>query len=65
MTLMLQDGIVSMVALGAVAAIVIRARGLFAEKPSGSPCGSCSRCPSASKSANRPQPLTQILRSRP
>jgi hypothetical protein len=45
MNLLLQDLIVSAVALGAFTAIGLRARAMFGSKRSGAPCGSCTRCP--------------------
>ena len=45
MTPLVQDLIVSAVALGAVTAIAVRVRTMFAKKPSGSPCGGCAKCP--------------------
>lgn len=48
MSTLLQDLIVSAVALGAVTMIGLRARAMFAAKPSGTPCGSCTKCPTTS-----------------
>ena len=45
MSVFMQDLIVSMVALGAVTAIGWRMRSMFASKPSGAPCGGCTKCP--------------------
>ena len=45
MSTLLQDVIVSLVAMGAVTAIGVRARAMFGSKPSGAACGSCTKCP--------------------
>jgi hypothetical protein len=45
MSTLVQDLIVSLVALGAVSTIAVRARAMFASKRSGAPCPSCTRCP--------------------
>jgi len=45
MSSLAQDLIVSLVALGAMSAIAVRVRTMFAKKPSGSPCGGCAKCP--------------------
>ena len=45
MSLFVQDVIVSAVALGAVTAVGWRMRAMFAPKPSGAPCGGCTKCP--------------------
>jgi hypothetical protein len=42
---LVQDLIVSIVALGAVTTIGLRARAMFASKRSGGGCGSCTKCP--------------------
>ena len=44
MSTLVQDLIVSVVALGAVTAIGLRARAMFASKRSGA-CPSCTKCP--------------------
>lgn len=48
MSVFLQDLIVSGVALGAVTTIGWRMRTMFASKPSGAPCGGCTKCPATS-----------------
>ena len=45
MSMLVQDVIVSAVALGAVTMIGRRARAMFASKRSGQACGSCTKCP--------------------
>ena len=45
MSMLVQDLIVSFVALGAVTTIGIRARAMFATKRSGAGCPSCTKCP--------------------
>ena len=45
MSTLVQDLIVSLVALGAVTAVGLRARAMFASKRSGAACGSCTKCP--------------------
>jgi hypothetical protein len=45
MSMLVQDVIVSLVALGAVSAIGLRARAMFASKRTGAACGSCTKCP--------------------
>lgn len=45
MSMLVQDVIVSAVALGAMTMIGVRARAMFATKRSGQPCGSCTKCP--------------------
>jgi len=45
MSMLVQDLIVSLVALGAVTTIGIRARAMFASKRSGAGCPSCTKCP--------------------
>jgi len=45
MSTLVQDLIVSLVALGAVTTIGLRARAMFASQQSGAACGSCTKCP--------------------
>ena len=45
MSTLIQDMIVSLVALGAVTTIGLRARAMFASKRSGAACGGCTKCP--------------------
>jgi hypothetical protein len=45
MSTLVQDLIVSLVALGAVTTIGLRARSMFASKRTGAACGSCTKCP--------------------
>ena len=45
MSTLVQDLIVSLVALGAVTTIGLRARSMFASKHTGAACGSCTKCP--------------------
>ena len=45
MSTLVQDLIVSLAALGAVTAIAVRARAMFASKRSGAACPSCTKCP--------------------
>lgn len=45
MSTLVQDLIVSVIALGAVTTIGLRARAMFASKNSGAACGSCTKCP--------------------
>jgi hypothetical protein len=45
MSPLVQDLIVSLVALGAVSTIAVRVRGMFAKKPAGTACGGCAKCP--------------------
>jgi len=68
MSVLLQDLIVSGVALGAVTAIGFRARAMFASKPSGTPCGSCTKCPATTTAFPQatlnasPNPQSGIIR---
>ena len=45
MSTLVQDVIVSLVALGAVTTIGARTRAMFTSKRSGAACGSCTKCP--------------------
>lgn len=62
MSTLVQDVIVSLVALGAVSTIGLRARAMFASKRSGAACGSCTKCP-ATNSALPAASLTTVGRA--
>jgi hypothetical protein len=68
MSTLVQDLIVSLVALGAFSAIGLRARAMFASKRSGAACPSCTKCPATASalpaaSLTAPQdPQSRVIR---
>jgi hypothetical protein len=68
MSILVQDLIVSLAALGAVTIIGRRARAMFASNRSGAACGSCIKCPTTNATVPSrtlqaaPDPQSQIIR---
>lgn len=62
MSTLVQDVIVSLVALGAVTTIGARTRAMFTSKRSGAACGSCTKCP-ATNSALPAVTMTTVGRA--